>query len=313
MKLRWLSLLLVLLCWTSAQAEVVSKIAAVVNNEIITTHQLDLKLTEYLASQAQGKIIPSEQMTAMRHQLLDRLIEEELVQQKIKELQLSASDAEINEAISDVQRQNSITKEQLTLALQGQGLSFEAYREKMRDQILRFKLIGREVQSKIDVTDQDVSDYFRDHIEDYREPPSIQLDHLQIPLPEQAGTLQIESAKQKAQKALDRLRAGETLAEVMADTEGATGGPMGLFKERELSPLIREALIGMQTGSYSEVVDTPTGLMVFHIVGRTPGNIRNFDDVKVEIRQQLADKEREERFKTWTRELRKNAYVDIRI
>jgi len=313
MKLRWLSLLLVLLWWTSVQAEVVSKIAAVVNNEIITTHQLDLKLTGYLASQAQGKIIPSEQMTAMRHQLLDRLIEEELVQQKIKELQLSASDAEINEAISDVQRQNSITKEQLTLALQGQGLSFEAYREKMRDQILRFKLIGREVQSKIDVTDQDVSDYFRDHIEDYREPPSIQLEHLQIPLPEQAGTLQIESAKQKAQKALDRLRAGETLAEVMADTEGATGGPMGLFKERELSPLIREALIGMQTGSFSEVVDTPTGLMVFHIVGRTPGNIRNFDDVKIEIRQQLADKEREERFKTWTRELRKNAYVDIRI
>ncbi|HKI50707.1 MAG TPA: SurA N-terminal domain-containing protein [Geothermobacteraceae bacterium] len=313
MKLRWLSLLLVLLCWTSAQAEVVSKIAAVVNNEIITTHQLDLKLTEYLASQAQGKIIPTEQMTAMRHQLLDRLIEEELVQQKIKELKLSASDAEINEAITDVQRQNSITKEQLTLALQGQGLSFEAYRAKMRDQILRFKLIGREVQSKIDVTDQEIRDYFRDHIDDYREPPTIQLDHLRIPLPEQAGTLQIESAKQRAQQALDRLRAGETLAAVLADTEGATGGPMGLFKERELSPLIREALAGKQTGSYSEVVDTPTGLMVFHIVGRIAGSIRNFDDAKIEIRQKLTDQDREERFKTWTRELRKNAYVDVRI
>jgi peptidyl-prolyl cis-trans isomerase SurA len=313
MKLRWLSLLLVLLWWTSAQAEVVSKIAAVVNSEIITTHQLDLKLTEYLASQAQGKIIPPEQMTAMRHQLLDRLVEEELVQQKIKELKLSASDAEINEAISDVLRQNSITREQLTLALQGQGLSFEAYREKMRDQILRFKLIGREVQSKVDVTDQDLLDYFRDHIDDYREPPAIELDHLQIPLPEHAGILQVESAKQKAQEALDRLRAGEPLEAVIAGTEGATGGPMGLFKERELSPLIREALVGMQTGNYSEVVDTPTGLMVFHIVGRIPGKIRNFDDVKIEIRQQLADQERDERFKTWTRELRKNAYVDVRI
>lgn len=313
MKLRWLSLLLVLLCWTSAQAEEVSKIAAVVNNEIITTHQLDLQVTGYLASQAQGNIVPPEQMAALRQQILDRLIEEELVQQKIKQLQLTASDAEIDEAILDIQRQNSITEEQLTLALQSQGLSFEAYREKMREQILRFKLIGREVQSKVDVTDQDVGDYFREHIDEFREPPSVQLDHLRIPLPEHAGPGQVETAKQKAQKALARLQLGETLEAVIADTEDAAGGPMGLFKERELSPLIREALTGMQPGDYSKVVDTPTGLMIFHMANRTPGSIRKFDEVKIEIRQLLADQDREERFDSWTRDLRKKAYVDIRL
>lgn len=313
MKLHWLSLLLVLLCLTPARAEVVSKIAAVVNNEIITTHQLDLKLTEFMASQAQGKIVPPEQMTAKRRQFLDRLIEEALVQQKIKELKLTASDLEIDEAITDVQRQNSITSEQLTQALQGQGLSMDAYREKMRDQILRFKLIGREVQSKVDVTDQDISNYFREHIDEYREPPVVELDHLRIPLPEKVNADQLAAARQKAEQALAKLRAGETLDAVIAATEGASGGSMGQFKERELSALIREALTGMQPGDYSEVVDTPTGLMVFHIVGLQPGSIRNFDEVKIEIRQQLTDKDREERFKTWTRDLRKNAYVDVRL
>jgi peptidyl-prolyl cis-trans isomerase SurA len=313
MKLRWLVLLVFFTLSVPAQAEVVSKIAAVVNNEIITTHQLDLKLTDYLASKAQGKVIPQEQLKEMRRQFLDRLIEEELVQQKIKSLKLTASDIEIEDAIKDIQRQNQITREQLILALQAQGLSFDAYREKMRDQILRFKLVGREVQSKVDVTDQDIRDYFRAHIDDYREAPTVELDHLRLALPERASTSQVASARDKAGQALLKLRSGTTLAAVIAETEGAIGGKMGSLKEQELSPLIRDALVGTGVGDFSDVVDTPTGLMIFHVIGRSPGSIRNFDDVKIEIRQQLTDQDREDRFQTWTRDLRKNAYIDIRL
>jgi peptidyl-prolyl cis-trans isomerase SurA len=313
MKLHWSVLIMFFALTVPAQGEVVSKIAAVVNNEIITTHQLDMKLTDYLASMAQGKVVPQEQMKEMRHQFLDRLIEEELVQQKIKALKLTASDSEIEDAIKDVQRQNQVTREQLILALQAQGLSFDGYREKMRDQILRFKLVGREVQSKIDVTDQDVRDYFRTHIDDYREAASVEIEDLRLPLPEQASSTQIAEARDKADQALLKLRNGASLATVIAETDGATGEKMGSLKERELSPLIRDALAGTKAGDYSAVIDTPTGLMIFHEIDRRPGSIRNFDDVKIDIRQKLTDQDREERFKTWTRDLRKNAYVDIRI
>jgi peptidyl-prolyl cis-trans isomerase SurA len=313
MKLRCLVLLMFLALSVPTQAEVVSKIAAVVNNEIITTHQLDMKLTDFLASKAQGKVVPSEQMKEMRSQFLDRLIEEALVQQKIKDLKLTASDIEIDDAIKDVQRQNQITREQLIGALQSQGLSFDNYREKMREQILRFKLIGREVQDKVDVTDQDVRDYFREHIDNYRETPTVELEDLRLALPEKASPSQIASARDKAVQALLMLRNGVSLEAVVAETEGATSDKMGSLKERELSPLIRDALAGTEAGSYSEVVDTPTGLMIFHVISRSPGSVRNFDEVKIEIRQQLADKDREEKFKSWTRDLRKNAYIDIRI
>lgn len=313
MKLPWLMVLLVVALLTPAQAEVVNKIAAVVNDEIITTHQLDLKLADFLASQAQGSVVPPEQMANLRQEFLDRLIEEQLVQQKIRELKLSASDAEIEAAIEDILRQNQITREQLAVALQGQGLSFEAYREKMREQILRFKLIGREVQSKVDVTDQDVRAYFRDHIDDYREPPTVTLDHLQIPLPQSADSQSVALARKTAEQALARLRSGESLGEVLASYDGATGGPMGSFKKAELSPLIRQTLTDMRVGDYSEVVAAPAGMMIFHLVAETPGSIRQFDEAKIEIRQMLTEKSREERFKTWSRELRKAAYIDIRI
>lgn len=313
MKRVGLIVLLLLVLVATAEAEVVSKIAAVVNQEIITTHQLDLKLANALASQAQGKIVPPEQMQTMRLQFLNRLIEEALVQQKIKELQLTASDIEVEDAIKDVQRQNHITREQLITALDGQGMSFDEYKQKMRDQILRYKLIGREVQSKVDITDQDVSDYFREHIDDYREAPTIRLSQLLIPLPANASASQIESAKGKAEAALAQLRGGADFDAVAPTIAGAVSGSMGSFKERELSPLIREALAGKAAGSYSDVVDTPNGLMIFHIDDRTPGSIRKYDEVKIEIRQQLTDKDREERFKAWTRDLRKNAYIDIRL
>lgn len=313
MKLGWLIGLLMVVWLAPAQAELVSKIAAVVNDEIITTHQLDLKLADFLASQDQGGVVPPEQIAQLRQQLLDRLIEEQLVQQKIRELKLSASDAEVEEAIEDILRQNQITREQLSAALQGQGLSVERYREKMREQILRFKLIGREVQSKIDVTDQDVLAYFREHIDTYREPPTVTLDHIQIPLANSADSQPSEVARQTAEQALARLRAGESIAEVVASYAGATGGPMGSFKKAELSPLIRETLTGMQVGDFSEVVASPAGLMIFHLVAQTPGSVRQFDEAKIEIRQMLTEKNREERFKTWSRELRKDAYIDIRI
>jgi len=313
MKLRWLVLLIFFALLTPAQAEVVSKIAAVVNNEIITTHQLDLKLAEALASRAQGQIIPQEQMAELRRQFLDQLIEEELVQQKIKALNLTASEDEIEAAINDIQRQNQLTREQLIDALKSQGLPFERYREKMREQILRFKLIGREVQSKVDVIDQDVRDYFNAHLDDYRQHPLIELDQLRIPLPDKASPSQIASARKEAEQALLKLRNGASLETVIAETKGATGGSPGSFKEQELSPQIRDALAGKQAGEFSEVVESPAGLMIFQIVRQVPGSLRNFDDVKLEIRQLLAEQDREERFKTWTRELRKEAYIDIRI
>lgn len=308
-------LLLLLACWP-AQAEMVSKVAAIVNNDIITTHQLELKLAEYFATKAKGRKIPPAQVEALREKLLDQMIDETLVKQQIETLGLTVADVEIDQAIADVQKKNKLSKEKLTKALEAQGMSYEAYRGKLRDQLLHYKLIGRQVQSKIDVTDTDIRLYFRTHIDEFREPPFIKLANLIFPLPKHADDEQIAAAHQGADQALTKLRNGSeftTLLQELKDAGQAQGGDMGRFKEGELSGAIREALEGLKAGDYSEPVQTLAGFLIFRIQDRTPGHIRNFDQVKAEIKQKLVDEDRDRQFKKWTTTLKKDSYIDIRL
>lgn len=299
-----------------AGAEVISKIAAVVNSDIITTRQLDMKLADFLATQAKGEQVSPEKMNALRLELLDRLIEETLVQQKIRELNIQVSEQEIEEAIGDVLRQNQINREQLIQAVEAQGLAFEAYRNKLREQMLRLKLVNREVQSKVDVDNEELLEYFRNHIDDYREPPVLKLSHVRFPLPVKPVVEEVEQIRQEAQAAREQLRAGAPFQELLknlAASGRASGGDMGTLQEKDLSPLLRDALQGLGEGDFSQVIETPGGFLILHVDKRTPGRIRNFDSVKESIRQTLLDTQREKRFQEWSKELRKQAYIDVRL
>ena len=179
---------LLLLCSvgvSSASAEVVSRIAAVVNKDIITTHQLDQRLQEQLAKKQRQ---PSPvQLGALRQEVLSRMVEETLVEQRIKALNLSVSDEEVETALIDVQKKNKLTREELEEAVLVQGMEFDAYRENLRKQVLRYKLIGEEVRSQVDVPEREVVDYYNAHEEDYRLTPTVQLSAITFPVSEKAS------------------------------------------------------------------------------------------------------------------------------
>ena len=284
-------------------ATTVSGIAAVVNDRVITTHQLDAAV----AAALDGKSTPPPlDLANLRSQVLDQLIEDSLVEQRIAALGLKVDDQEIDGALRDVQEQNHLTREQLVAALQAQGMPFDTYKEHLRKQILRLKLVGKEVQSKVEVTNQDTLDYFREHIDDYRQAPTMHLSRLTFPAAARAAT---DAARQ-------RLLAGEALDSVLkayAD-QGATGGDMGVVKDGELAPVFDQAIKSLPQGGVSGAVTGPDGkLYLFKVDQRTPGAIRKFDTVKSEIEHTLLEQKRQDRFKEWVQGLRKEAYIDIRI
>jgi peptidyl-prolyl cis-trans isomerase SurA len=308
--------MLLLVPLSSARAETVSRIAAVVNDELITTHQLDLKVAERLTAEAGGQKLSAEEMDALRRSVLSELVEEALVRQRIDELGLKVDEAEIEAAIQDVQKQNKLTREQLIQALQLEGMSIDAYRENLAKQILRFKLLGREVQSKVEVTKQEIRDYFRAHIDEFREPPYVRLARLTFPLPAKPSAVQIETARGKANEALARLRKGEDFYSVLlASTadQSAEGGDLGTFKAGELTAAFEKAVQGLKEGEVSAVIETQDGFHILRVEERSSGNIRQFDSVQGEIQKAIADQKTEVRFKEWTQNLRKSAYIDIRL
>lgn len=303
-----------LLLTSAAAAEVVDRIVAVVNNEIVTSVQLDKELAARMAAENQSLSAGPGELAARRSKVLEGLIEEALIRQKIAELGLKVSDEEIEAAIRDVQKQNKLTREQLQEALKAQGMGFEEYRETLGKQILRFKLIGREVQSKVEVTNQEIRDYFRDHIDQFREEPSTRLSRLTFPL-NVSNPEQLAAVRAKAAGALARLRQGEEFGVVLQSykLEGsAEGGDMGSFAEGEITPAFAQAVEGLKEGGISEIVEAAGGLHILKVVEKSSGKVQQFDSVKDEIRKVLMEKKTQEQFKRWAEGLKTGAYIDIR-
>ena len=312
-----LAVVLLLLLPLPLRAKTLDRIAAVVNKDVITTYQLDQALKEQLATLPPGQPKPSgPALDALRRQVLSRLVEDTLIRQREADLGLKASDEEVTAAIQDVQRQNHLTRAQLEEALRRQGVTFAQYREKLRRQILRYKLIGREVQSKVEVTHQELLDYFRAHINDYREMPTVHLAVLSFALPAGADAQQVAAVRTQAAKALVRLRGGASVAQVLKDHRGdqaVRGGDMGTFNAQDLNRAFATAIKGLKAGGVSDLVQMQGSIDILKVLDLTPGEIRKFDTVKDAIRQRLQKEKTETRLKTWEAELKKNAYIDIRL
>ncbi|MDT8443561.1 MAG: SurA N-terminal domain-containing protein [Desulfuromonadales bacterium] len=315
--MRILSIALLLFCMiglSSAAAEVVSRIAAVVNKDIITTNQLDQKLQEQLAKQERQ---PSPaQLGALRQEMLSRMIEETLVEQRIKALNLRVSEDEIETALLDVQKKNQLSREALQEAVMVQGLDFDAYRENLRQQILRYKLIGEEVRSQVEVSEREVVEYYRAHLDDYRLAPEIQLSAITFPISKKASDQERQQIRKIAGEALARLRQGQELAQVVASynaTYGATGGELGRFTYGELVPGFVDAINGIEEGHFSEPVDAAEAIHLLRVDKRFAGGLRQFDAVNAEIYQMILDQKTDARIKEWTRSLKARSFIDIRL
>ncbi|MDF1580966.1 MAG: peptidyl-prolyl cis-trans isomerase [Desulfuromonadales bacterium] len=284
----------------SLAATTLNRTVAVVNDEIVTSYQLERALE---AKAVAGREIDD----ALRQELLDKMIEELLLGQRIRELKLTVAAEEIDAAIDDILKQNKITREQLKQALSQQGIDFTAYRETLSKQILRFKLMGREVQAKVEVTNREIRNYFDAHARDYQRPPEVRILHFTL---KDAGA----DARQTLAAVRTRLVAGEPLPQVLAAFAGderVLGGEMGRFSERELAPEFVTAIKDLPDGAVSPIVAQNEMLHLLIVAERIPGGVTPLEDVKDSIAARLQEEKSQARFKEWIAELKKNAYIVI--
>ncbi len=308
---RLLILLILLFCATPLWGKTVSRIAAVINDEVITTYQLDREVLQRQGGQPATPLSPGEK-EALQRRVLDELIAETLLQQRVKELGLEVTEEELEGAIGDIMTQNSLTRAQLEEAVEGQGLSFSSYRENLKRQIVRFKLLRREVQGQVEVTNQEVRDYYEQSKDQFVEPGGIHLGRITLPIPEGTVAEARESLRMKAESARNRLRGGAKVEEVVS-LANAVGVDMGVLREKELIPAFAAAVRGIDVGGVSQVVETSDGFHLLLVIERIPGEAPPLEEVQEEVSRLLREKKTEERFLQWSEDLRKKAFIDIRL
>lgn len=286
----------------TANAETLSKIAAVVNEDIITTRQLDQRLDAEAAG-ATGAV--------QQRQMLDMMIGELLMQQRAEEIGIVVADEDIEKAISDVETQNNITREQLEQALIAQGLTMTRYRNQLTNQILRYKLMGREVQSKVDITRQEVRNYYQQHLDDYRQSAHTRLSRLSFPI-----SADSQQAQHDADLARRKLIEGASVDQVLLDLSGQTqieGGDMGAFKAGELSPAFEQAISTLEVGDVSEVLELGGMVHLLKVEERNSGGVAELSSVEGQIGELLRQQKLETKLEQWRTELKGEAYIDIRL
>jgi peptidyl-prolyl cis-trans isomerase SurA len=244
-------------------------IVAVVNSEPITNNEVRNRLLRYEQQLSQqGAALPSR--TQLAREVVDRLITEKAQLQLARELGIRADEGMVDQAELSVARQNGIDAAELRRRLQADGFNVSQFRDDLRNQILLQRLRDRELESKVKVTELDIDNFLREQELNGGDPSltEINLAHILVAVPENAGAAQVAQLQAKAQQLLQRARAGEDFAKLArenSDASGAAqnGGVVGMRTADRLPPLFLDATRNLATGGITDVIRSGAG---FHIV-----------------------------------------------
>jgi peptidyl-prolyl cis-trans isomerase SurA len=302
----------------AAQARVVERVAAVVGDSIVLASEVEERVAPLLAdaNQIRDPDKRAARSAALRREVLDRLIDDELIVQQAAELKLSISNEQVDASIEEIKKQNNLNDDQLREALRGQGMTMAAYRADLKRQLLRFRVLNIAVGSKVNIADDEVRAYYERHMKDGTN-VQVRASHVFIAIPDGADAQVVAEKQAQAQKILERAQAGEDFAKLARESSDdaatrADGGDLGFFGKDMLPKPIEEIVFAMKVGEIRGPIRADRGFHVIKLVDRKVKDPKPFDEVKDDIRMQLRQKDMERQTKNYLAELRKKTLVDIR-
>jgi len=301
-----------------SSAEVISGIAAVVNDEIITIRELNREY-DLAARDVEKKEGPLsvEKANKLRTSILDSLVDRALIRQKIKELNIVISEEEVRQSIEEVKRQNRLSQEALVSALLTQGMTFDQYKEQMKEQLERLRLMSQEVKSKVQVGEKELKEYYDANLANFSNEDSYRARAIFLRLAKDSTIDEIRKVITKLETVMAAARKGgdfTELAKKYSDDANVQkdGGDLGFFKKGEMLADIEKIVLTIKPGEV-EMIGTPTGYYIIKLEEKRPGLAKPFEEVKGQINDALYRKKSEERFSQWLQELRKGAAIEIKL
>lgn len=301
----------------SALAKIMNGIAAVVNDQPITMHEVETESATVKKEAEKAGDTAAATPERVRETALNRLIDKTLIDQKIKELNIQVSEEEVRQSIEEIKKQNNLTQESLVSALTAQGLTFDQYRAQFREQLERLRLMSQEVRSKIQVSAREVREYYDANPKQFGAEDMFRARQIFFKLGKNPPAEEVKRVMSVASGVLNEARSGKDfvqLAKQYSDDPraAADGGDLGAFKKGDLLPEIEDTVTRMQPGDISDLVISPAGLHIIKLEERYQGAVKPLEDVKAQIEELLYKKKSDERFTQWLADLRKSAAVEMR-
>ncbi len=303
-------------------ATLLDKVIAVVNDDIITMSELDAEAEQY--EQKIREKAPADQQASaleqMRQEVLEDLIEKRLLMQKANEMNLKITADEFNTAYEQMVASNNMTKEQFIATLEQNGMSASFHKELFRTQMLEAKLINYEIRSKIVVTEEMIIEYFDDKYTKTISDGGYYL--LQIGFVRDTKSADSDKLKNEALALAQRVhnlakdgKDFKTLAKKFSQLPSAKdGGDIGAFSADEMSADMRDAIVSLPQNDVTDIIETASGFQFFKVASSKKGNVVTqvpYESVKEDIRKMLFNKELQQEYDKWIKNLRDSAYIEI--
>ncbi|MCX5918348.1 MAG: peptidylprolyl isomerase [Deltaproteobacteria bacterium] len=311
--------ILALLLPLNLRGEVVDRIVALVNGEIITLSELEQMGKPFYDQVRQTSTAGEreEKMKKARIEVLDRLIDSRLLEEEMKKRKIEVPERDVDAAIQDVLKSSNLTENDMKKALAREGMTYSTYRQRVRDELGKMRLVSREIKSKIVIEDVVLRDYYQKNLEKFTDPLEVKIQQIFFPVPEHASQEETAAVEREARPILERARKGEDFAELARKfskgPEAGEGGLLGYFKHRELMPELEEAGFKLRPGEISDLVRSPAGFHILRVLERKGGEPRPFAEVQFKIREELSEAEAQKKFEQWMKELKSKAYIEIRL
>jgi peptidyl-prolyl cis-trans isomerase SurA len=317
-----LSVLTIALAPAFAADSIIEEIVARVNNQIVTRSEY-LRSKEELRKEAvQSDPVNADKLIAERDKdVLRDLIDQQLLIGKAKDLGISG-DTELVKKLDEMRKQMGLeTMEDLEKAAQSQGVSFEDFKQNLRNQIITQAVIGKEVGQRLTISKEEEQAFYEEHKNEFAQPEQIRLSEILVSTDKKPNDTRDESqvlaaAQAKANGLLEQIKSGakfEDLAKKDSDgPSAADGGDLGNFKRGVLAKELEDKTFAMKPGDVSDVTRTKQGFIIMKVTEHQEAGVPPFNQVEQRIQDMVYMKKVHPALREYLTRLREEANIDIR-
>ncbi|WP_083006733.1 peptidylprolyl isomerase [Halomonas sp. GT] len=299
----------------STQRQMLDSVVAVVNDGVIMRSELDDRIAqvEQQAQTQEGNLPPRSQLA---QQVLERMVMDEIQLQMARQANLSVDDTELNRQLRSIAESNGMTLDQFADAVEADGMTLGDVREEVRREMLMRQVQQRQISQRVTVTDRDVERFLSQQPSQQGQAfiEEVRARHVLVEL---TPTRNEDQARARAEQARQRLQQGADFASVareFSDDRGSAmnGGELGWVRPGQTVPAFEEAMGSLSTNQLSEPVRSQFGYHVIEVLERRRQDVTE-ESRREQVRQAIFQRRANEELQTWQREMREQAFVDIRL
>ncbi|MEO8586607.1 MAG: peptidylprolyl isomerase [Acidobacteriota bacterium] len=290
-------------------AEVVNRILVHVNSRIITQSQFDARIDQTVHES--GPPPNAAKGEEMKKSVMEELVNEALLEDRAKELDLVTSDAEIEDQIKRLKEQNKVTTdEDFAKGLAQSGLTIDGLRDQLRRTVTLQRVVGREVNSKVDLSDDALRIIYEREKETWRVPEKAHLAEILVSNGDDPAR-----AARRAREASDLVKGGAKFEAVVKEySDGGTkakGGDLGLVVRGELTAEIDKVVFSLPVGTVSDPIGTKFGWHLVKVIEKVPVSYKPFPEVKAQLLKREQDTQFQKKLAEYLDKLKREAVIRV--